>query len=133
MMGFLKNYICLMHVSQFRNNENRKKTIYRRIADGTANLIIGTHAVISESVAYQKLGIVIIDEQHRFGVSQRTSLQNKGKRPHVVTMSATPIPRSLGLILYGDMDISIINERPANRLPLKNCVISRSDRSKAWR
>lgn len=133
MMGFLKNYNLPYACVLVTGTTKQKKAIYRRIADGTANLIIGTHAVISESVAYQKLGIVIIDEQHRFGVSQRTSLQNKGKRPHVVTMSATPIPRSLGLILYGDMDISIINERPANRLPLKNCVISRSERSKAWR
>lgn len=125
MMGFLKNYNLPYACVLVTGTTKQKKAIYRRIADGTANLIIGTHAVISESVAYQKLGIVIIDEQHRFGVSQRTSLQNKGKRPHVVTMSATPIPRSLGLILYGDMDISIINERPANRLPLKNCVISR--------
>ena len=133
MMGFLKNYNLPYACVLVTGTTKQKKAIYRRIADGTANLIIGTHAVISESAAYQKLGIVIIDEQHRFGVSQRTSLQNKGKRPHVVTMSATPIPRSLGLILYGDMDISIINERPANRLPLKNCVISRSERSKAWR
>lgn len=107
----------------YRNNET-EKAIYRRIADGTANLIIGTHAVISESVAYQKLGIVIIDEQHRFGVSQRTSLQNKEEAARCYN-ECNSIPRSLGLILYGDMDISIINERPANRLPLKNCVISR--------
>lgn len=119
MMGFLKNYNLPYACVLVTGTTKQKKAIYRRIADGTANLIIGTHAVISESVAYQKLGIVIIDEQHRFGVSQRTSLQNKGKRPHVVTMSATPIPRSLGLILYGDMDISIINERPANRTAFK--------------
>ena len=110
-----------------------KREAYQRIAAGEVQIVLGTHALIQEKVEYQNLALVVTDEQHRFGVSQRTSLQNKGKRPHVVTMSATPIPRSLGLILYGDMDISIINERPANRLPLKNCVISRSDRSKAWR
>ena len=110
-----------------------KREAYQRIAAGKVQIVLGTHALIQEKVEYQNLALVVTDEQHRFGVSQRTSLQNKGKRPHVVTMSATPIPRSLGLILYGDMDISIINERPANRLPLKNCVISRSDRSKAWR
>ena len=101
-----------------------KREIYEKIASGEVNLIIGTHALIQDKVIYQKLALVITDEQHRFGVRQRESLAEKGLHPHVLVMSATPIPRTLAIILYGDLHISVIDELPANRLPIKNCVVN---------
>lgn len=109
-----------------------KREIYRQIAEGQANIIIGTHALIQEKVQYQNLALVITDEQHRFGVKQREALTTRGNPPHVLVMSATPIPRTLAIILYGDLDISIIDEMPAARLPIKNCVVGTSYRPKAY-
>lgn len=110
----------------------QKREIYQKIADGEVNVIIGTHALIQEKVEYKNLGLVITDEQHRFGVRQREALTTRGNPPHVLVMSATPIPRTLAIILYGDLDISIIDELPAKRLPIKNCVVGTSYRSKAY-
>lgn len=110
----------------------QKREIYQKIADGEVNLIIGTHALIQEKVEYKNLGLVITDEQHRFGVRQREALTTRGNPPHVLVMSATPIPRTLAIILYGDLDISIIDELPAKRLPIKNCVVGTSYRPKAY-
>ena len=110
-----------------------KKEIYRQIREGEAKLIIGTHALIQEKVFYQDLALVITDEQHRFGVNQREDLSQKGGNPHVLVMSATPIPRTLGIILYGDLDISVMDELPARRLPIKNCVVDTSYRPKAYK
>lgn len=109
-----------------------KREIYAKIASGEADVIIGTHALIQEKVAYYNLALVITDEQHRFGVKQRESLTTRGNCPHVLVMSATPIPRTLAIILYGDLDISIIDELPAARLPIKNCVVDTSYRPKAY-
>jgi len=109
-----------------------KKEVYERIASGEANLIIGTHALIQEKAVYKSLALVVTDEQHRFGVRQRESLAKKGERPHILVMSATPIPRTLAIILYGDLHISVIDELPANRLPVKNCVVNTSYRQKAY-
>lgn len=109
-----------------------KKEAYRQIASMEANLVIGTHAVIQEKVEFQRLALVVTDEQHRFGVRQREQLAQKGSNPHVLVMSATPIPRTLAIILYGDLHISIIDELPANRLPIKNCVVNTSYRPKAY-
>ncbi len=114
-----------------------KRLAYERIADHRADLIIGTHAVIQDKVRFARLGLVITDEQHRFGVRQRETLIAKGQEsaqapPHVLVMSATPIPRTLAIILYGDLDISVIDEKPANRLPIKNCVIGGERRKKAY-
>lgn len=100
-----------------------KRDANERISSGEAQIIIGTHALIQEKVEYHNLAIVITDEQHRFGVKQRESFAQKGIHPHVLVMSATPIPRTLAIILYGDLDISVIDELPANRLPIKNCVV----------
>ena len=110
----------------------QKREIYQKIAEGEANVIIGTHALIQEKVEYKNLGLVITDEQHRFGVRQREALTTRGNPPHVLVMSATPIPRTLAIILYGDLDISIIDELPAQRLPIKNCVVGTSYRPKAY-
>lgn len=109
-----------------------KKEAYAKIASGEANLIIGTHALIQEKVAYSSLALVVTDEQHRFGVRQRETLAGKGTQPHVLVMSATPIPRTLAIILYGDLQVSVIDELPANRLPIKNCVVGTSYRPKAY-
>ncbi len=96
-------------------------------------LIIGTHALIQEKVNYKNLALVITDEQHRFGVRQREAFSYKGAHPHILVMSATPIPRTLAIILYGDLDISVIDEVPARRLPIKNCVVDPSWRPTACR
>lgn len=103
------------------------------LASGAWDIVIGTHAIIQNGVAFHNLALVITDEQHRFGVKQRESLFLKGKEPHVLAMTATPIPRTLALILYGDMDLSVIDERPANRLPVKNCVVNTAYRPTAYR
>lgn len=112
--------------------QKEKRRIYGEIASGEANVIIGTHALIQEKVVYENLGLVITDEQHRFGVKQREALTTRGNAPHVLVMSATPIPRTLAIIVYGDLDISIIDELPAMRLPIKNCVVGTSYRPKAY-
>ncbi len=109
-----------------------KKEIYDRILEGEVQIIIGTHALIQTKVAYKELALVITDEQHRFGVRQRETFANKGRTPHILVMSATPIPRTLAIILYGDLDISVIDELPANRLPIKNCVVGTSYRKTAY-
>lgn len=95
--------------------KKEKQMIYSGLKDGSINMVIGTHALIQEEVEYQNLGLVITDEQHRFGVNQRANLQNKGVRPDILYMSATPIPRTYALTIYGDMDMSIIKERPKGR------------------
>jgi len=109
-----------------------KREAYEQIATGQANLIIGTHALIQEKVQYKSLALVVTDEQHRFGVRQREQLAEKGLNPHILVMSATPIPRTLAIILYGDLHISVVDELPANRLPIKNCVVNTSYRPKAY-
>lgn len=109
-----------------------KRKVYDRIECGLAKIIIGTHALIQDKVFYDNLALVITDEQHRFGVKQRETFANKGGVPHILVMSATPIPRTLAIILYGDLDISVIDELPANRLPIKNCVVDTSYRNTAY-
>nr|WP_295681278.1 ATP-dependent DNA helicase RecG [uncultured Lachnoclostridium sp.] len=111
----------------------QKRSAYQRIENHEVDIIVGTHALIQEKVTYDKLALVITDEQHRFGVKQRESLLNKGDNPHVLVMSATPIPRTLAIILYGDLDISVVDELPANRLPIKNCVVDTNYRETAYR
>lgn len=94
-------------------------------------MVIGTHALISETVAFQNLGLVITDEQHRFGVAQRSLLAEKGNHPHMLVMSATPIPRTLALIIYGDLDISVLDELPPGRQTIETYAISSRKRARA--
>lgn len=109
-----------------------KREAREAIAAGQWDIVVGTHAIIQEQVKFHDLRLVITDEQHRFGVKQRETLFEKGKEPHVLAMSATPIPRTLALMLYGDMDLSVMDEKPADRLPIKNCVVDTSYRDTAY-
>ena len=110
-----------------------KRLAYEAIESGEAKIVVGTHALIQNQVRFLRLGLVVTDEQHRFGVRQRETLTDKGEYPHVLVMSATPIPRTLAIILYGDLDISVLDELPASRLPIKNCVVDESYRATAYR
>ena len=110
----------------------QKREAYACLENEKNALIIGTHALIQEKADFSNLSLVITDEQHRFGVKQRESFSDKGRKPHILVMSATPIPRTLAIIIYGDMDISVINEVPAKRLPIKNCVVGTAFRPKAY-
>lgn len=110
-----------------------RRDIYGRIESGEADIVVGTHALIQDKVSYHRLALVITDEQHRFGVRQRAAFAEKGSQVHVLVMSATPIPRTLAIILYGDLHISVLDELPADRLPIKNCVVNTSYREKAYR
>ncbi|MFI3230181.1 MAG: ATP-dependent DNA helicase RecG [bacterium] len=105
---------------------SQKNQAYSLIESGEANIIIGTHAIIQDKVIFNKLGLVITDEQHRFGVKQREQLSLKGENPHTLVMTATPIPRTLALILYGDLDISIINQMPPNRQSIHTSYVNTS-------
>ena len=105
----------------------------QKLAEGEWDIVVGTHAILQDNVEFEDLALVITDEQHRFGVRQREKLMEKGDPPHVLAMSATPIPRTLALVLYGDMDLSIMDELPANRLPIKNCVVGTDYRPQAYR
>lgn len=109
-----------------------KRDAYKVIESGDADIIIGTHALIQEKVNYNNLTMVVTDEQHRFGVRQREAISEKGEHPHIMVMSATPIPRTLAIIMYGDLDISVIDELPANRLPIANCVVGTDYRPNAY-
>ena len=110
-----------------------RKKMLAGLASGEYRIAIGTHALFQESVQFSNLGLVIVDEQHRFGVKQREMLQRKGMTPHLLIMSATPIPRTLAMMLYGDMDISLLDEQPSNRLPVKSCVVDGSYRPTAYK
>lgn len=111
--------------------QKQKNEIKARLADGSCTVVTGTHALISESTEFLKLGLVITDEQHRFGVNQRKLFAGKGERPHKLVMSATPIPRTLALIMYGDLDISVINELPKGRKPVETYAVTGKLRSRA--
>lgn len=109
-----------------------KRRAYERMELYPNAMIIGTHALIQERAVFDNLALVITDEQHRFGVKQRETLFLKGAQPHTLVMSATPIPRTLGIILYGDLDISVIDEVPAKRLPIKSCVVGKNFRKTSY-
>jgi ATP-dependent DNA helicase RecG len=110
-----------------------KRLAYETIQNHEADLIIGTHALFQAQLNYARLALVITDEQHRFGVNQRKELAEKGQRPHTLVMSATPIPRTLAMLLYADMQVSQIRELPANRLPIKNAVVGENYRNNSYK
>lgn len=128
--GIDKNRVVLLTGSC---SAREKRSAKEALLLGTASFAVGTHALIQDSVEYKSLGLVITDEQHRFGVRQREALSSKGYKPNIAVMSATPIPRTLAMILYGDLDISVVDEKPAKRLPIKNCVVNTSYRQTAYR
>lgn len=103
--------------------KKKKEELLQKLQDGSIDVLIGTHAILEENVVFKNLGLVVTDEQHRFGVRQRATITNKGTHPDVLVMTATPIPRTLGLILYGDLDISIIDELPPNRKPIETYAV----------
>ena len=103
--------------------KKKKEELLQRLQNGEIDVLIGTHAILEENVVFKNLGLVVTDEQHRFGVRQRATITNKGTHPDVLVMTATPIPRTLGLILYGDLDISIIDELPPNRKPIETYAV----------
>lgn len=109
-----------------------KREALQSIANGEANVVLGTHALIQEGVEFKNLALVITDEQHRFGVKQRETLKNKGKEPHLLVMSATPIPRTLAMIVFAGLSVSVIDELPKNRIPIMNCVVNSNYRRKAY-
>jgi len=111
----------------------RKREVYGKLSLGELDLVIGTHALISEGVNFSDLALVITDEQHRFGVNQRSMLTEKGDSPHVLVMSATPIPRTLALIIYGDLDVSIIDEMPPGRRAVETYIVGESHRQRIYK
>lgn len=115
------------------SKSSEKSEIKSLLSEGKIDIIIGTHAVLQEDVAFKNLGLVVTDEQHRFGVRQRATLSNKGRSPHVLVMSATPIPRTLALVLYGDLDISLIDELPPGRKPVKTYHVPLSMRERVYK
>ena len=108
----------------------QKRECRRSIAQGEAEVVIGTHALLTETTVFSRLGLVIADEQHRFGVAQRTALLEKGERPHLLLMSATPIPRTLALLMYGDLEVSVIDELPPGRQEVETFLVSESYRAR---
>ena len=110
----------------------RKQELQQRIRDGDVDLVIGTHALIQRGVEFRRLGLVVVDEQHRFGVNQRSALRQKGSSPHVLAMTATPIPRTLALTLYGDLDLSVIDQLPPGRQEIKTKWLSPEQRESAY-
>lgn len=112
--------------------ESEKADIRQKLADGAIKVIIGTHALLEDPIVFQNLQLVVIDEQHRFGTEQRAVLRSKGNSPHLIVMTATPIPRSLALTMYGDLDISVIDEMPVGRQPIETHVLYPSERERAY-
>ncbi len=114
-----------INIALLVGGERQKSKVLEEIKSGTVDILIGTHAILEDNVEFKNLGFVVTDEQHRFGVKQRSKIISKGTNPDTLVMTATPIPRTLALILYGDLDISIIDELPANRKPIETFAVSK--------
>jgi len=130
--NYLKNFNLNIRVLIGGQNKRLRNEILEDIKEGRANIVIGTHALIEENVIFKNLSLIIIDEQHRFGVMQRAMLREKGIKADVLVMTATPIPRTLSLTLYGDLDLSVINELPKGRKPIKTYLVKESDIDKLY-
>jgi ATP-dependent DNA helicase RecG len=129
--GFLSRPLTIaLLVGSLSNSE--KERLHGKIKQGEVDIVIGTHALIQKEVEFHKLGLAVIDEQHRFGVLQRSALRQKGFNPHVLVMTATPIPRTMALTLYGDLDLSVIDELPPGRQVVKTKCLEPQDREKAY-
>ncbi len=111
---------------------SQRKSILSAVASGETDCLVGTHAILEEGVAFERLGLSVVDEQHRFGVAQRVALGTKGNEPHSLVMSATPIPRTLALTIYGDLDISELPEKPAGRFPIQTRLLTAAKRETAY-
>ncbi|HUI29027.1 MAG TPA: ATP-dependent DNA helicase RecG [Candidatus Acidoferrales bacterium] len=133
----VKQYVDLLGIKSAMLIGGQKKgdrtQIYSDIEDGSASIVVGTHALIQEKVKFNKLGLIVVDEQHRFGVVQRMALQGKGENPHLLVMTATPIPRTLSLTIYGDLDVSVIDEMPGGRKKIKTALRSESQRESVYK
>lgn len=130
--GFLKPLGVTIGLLSGSMTAAEKKKIRAAAENGEIEVLIGTHALIQRSVEIKRLGLVIVDEQHRFGVGQRSELAEKGAAPHIMAMSATPIPRTLALIVYGDLDVSILNEMPKGRIPIKTYAVDSGFRTRVY-
>ncbi len=128
-----RSQICL-HGATFasQTKKGQKEELLAKIRSGEVETVIGTHALLSENIAYQNLGLVVVDEQHRFGVNQRRIIKEKGEGVHFLSMTATPIPRSLALMLYGDLDVSVLNEMPVGRKKILTRLVEPHNRNKAY-
>ncbi|MEK7681096.1 MAG: ATP-dependent DNA helicase RecG [Patescibacteria group bacterium] len=133
-VGLLTGSQFAIHNYKFeeKSQAGQKKEFFKKIGDGELSIVVGTHALFSEGVEYKKLGLVIVDEQHRFGVEQRKTIKEKGRGVHFLSMTATPIPRSLALVIYGDLDVSIINELPPGRKKIITKLVEPAKRDKAY-
>ncbi|MBI4332895.1 MAG: ATP-dependent DNA helicase RecG [Chloroflexi bacterium] len=129
---FARPPLAKLTVALLTSNTKGKKALYGQISEGAVDLVVGTHAVIQEGVEFHRLGLAVIDEQHRFGVAQRSALRQKGFNPHMLVMTATPIPRSLALTLYGDLDLSVIDQLPPGRQTIATKWVSPEKRQAAY-
>ncbi len=136
-LATIQQYLDLLGIESALLIGGQKKDlrtqIYSDIEDGRASVVVGTHALIQEKVKFNKLGLIVVDEQHRFGVIQRMALQQKGENPHLLVMTATPIPRTLSLTIYGDLDVSVIDEMPTGRKKIKTALRGESTREKVYK
>lgn len=126
----LKEYFARLNINvrllTSSTKKKEKNEILEELKDGKIDILIGTHAILEDNIEFCNLSLVVTDEQHRFGVKQRIKLTNKGRSVDTIVMTATPIPRSLAVVLYGDLDISIVDELPKGRIPIKTCIATRS-------
>lgn len=130
--GFLESLGLRIGLLSGSMSAAEKRNIRAAAANGEIDVLVGTHALIQKSVEIKRLGLVIVDEQHRFGVSQRSNLAEKGANPHIMAMSATPIPRTLALIMYGDLDVSVLNEMPKGRIPIETYAVDSGFRTRVY-